>query len=89
MENHDENVVCPVTGGPLHREGAELVSSSGRRYQIDDGLPLFFVDENLDDSDNGGTFTAVTHNVQDFYENAPFPNYNNFDNVSVFVERAR
>jgi len=89
MESHDENVVCPVNGDPLHREGAELVSSSGRRYQIDDGLPLLFVDENLDDGDTSGTFTAVTHNVQDFYEDAPFPNYNSFDNVSVFVELAR
>ncbi len=89
MEIHDENVVCPVNGGPLRREGAELVSSSGRRYQIDDGLPLLFVDENLDHGDTSDTCRTITHNVQDFYEDAPFPNYNSFDNVSVFVERAR
>jgi len=65
------------------------VSSSGRRYQIDDGLPLLFVDETFDDTDTSGTFRAVTHNVQDFYEDAPFPKYNSFDSVSVFVEPAR
>ena len=47
------------------------------------------MDENVGDGDTSGTFRAVTHNVQDFYEDAPFPNYNSFDNVSVFVERAR
>ena len=89
MKIHDENLVCPVDGGPLHREGAELVSSSGRRYQIDDGVPLLFVDEPLDHGDTSDTFGTITHRVQDFYEDAPFPNYNAFDDLSVFVERAR
>ena len=89
MKIHDENLVCPVDGGPLHREGAELVSSSGRRYQIDDGVPLLFVDEHLDDRGTSDTSRTVTHHVQDFYEDAPFPNYNAFDDVSVFVDRAR
>jgi 2-polyprenyl-3-methyl-5-hydroxy-6-metoxy-1,4-benzoquinol methylase len=78
-------VICPVDGGPLQRDGDELVSSSGRRYKIDDGLPLLFVDEDL----GNGAGAAVTHRVQDFYEDAPFPNYNSFDSLSVFVERAR
>jgi 2-polyprenyl-3-methyl-5-hydroxy-6-metoxy-1,4-benzoquinol methylase len=89
MEIYDENVVCPVNGDPLHRDGSEFVSSSGRRYQIEGDLPLLFVDEHIDDGDTSGTSRTVTHNVQDFYEDAPFPNYNSFDNVSVFVERAR
>ena len=89
MKSYDENVICPVNGDALYREGSNWVSSSGRRYQIVDGLPLLFVDETFEDTDTSGTFRAVTHNVQDFYEDAPFPNYNSFDSVTVFVERAR
>jgi SAM-dependent methyltransferase len=89
MDIYDENVVCPVDGGQLHRAGSELVSSSGRRYQFEDGLPLLFVDEHFDNADGRSAPGAVTHEVQDFYEDAPFPNYNSFDSIGVFVERAR
>jgi 2-polyprenyl-3-methyl-5-hydroxy-6-metoxy-1,4-benzoquinol methylase len=30
----------------------------------------------------------VTHAVRDFYEDAPFPNYNGFDSLAAFVNRA-
>jgi len=89
VEIYDENVVCPVDAGPLYRDGSELVSSSGRRYQIVDGLPLLFVDESFDERETRPASSTVTHDVQNFYEDAPFPNYNSFDSVSGFVRRAR
>lgn len=30
----------------------------------------------------------VTEDVQEFYTDAPFPNYNNFDDMGVFLRRA-
>ncbi len=86
----DENVVCPVTGEELTLSGEELISSSGRRYAVADGIPLLYVDENAgaSASKKSSPETEVTHTVQDFYEDAPFPNYNTFDSVSTFVRQA-
>jgi uncharacterized protein YbaR (Trm112 family) len=73
MEIHDENVVCPVNGGSaLPGRDPNWCRLSGRRYQIEDGLPLLFVDEHIDDGDTSGTSRTVTHNVQEFCEDAPF-----------------
>jgi SAM-dependent methyltransferase len=86
----DENVVCPATGESLRDAGNGLVSSSGRKYGLASGIPLLFVDEEwaakaaAPDRDA----KAVTHSVQDFYEDAPFPNYNSFDDLAAFVRRA-
>jgi SAM-dependent methyltransferase len=85
----DENVVCPATGESLQPAGDGFAAPSGRNYAVADGIPLLFVDED-------GTANAapdrqakpVTHAVQDFYEDAPFPNYNSFDNLAAFVRRA-
>ena len=89
----DENIVCPATGTPLEMAGgSELAAASGRRYRLDGGIPLLFVDE--DGSAPEETVAAlanpakITHAVQDFYEHAPFPNYNSFDNIASFVKRA-
>jgi 2-polyprenyl-3-methyl-5-hydroxy-6-metoxy-1,4-benzoquinol methylase len=87
----DENIVCPATGEPLQRRAESLVAPSGRTYAISDGVPLLFVDEDASPAtptlpDRDGT--GVTHAVQDFYEDAPFPNYNSFDTLAAFVRRA-
>ncbi len=87
----DDNVVCPVTGEMLQAAGDRLAAPSGRQYAVSDGIPLLFVDE-----DGAAAKAAmpderaapVTHAVQDFYEDAPFPNYNSFDNLPAFVRRA-
>ncbi len=87
----DDNVVCPVTGEMLQAAGDRLAAPSGRQYAVSDGIPLLFVDE-----DGAAAKAAmpderaapVTHAVQDFYEYAPFPNYNSFDNLPAFVRRA-
>ena len=89
----DENIVCPATGEALAlQQDKWLVSSSGRRYPIIDEIPLLFVEEDgstpAETTKLLGTDGKVTHAVQDFYEKAPFPNYNNFDNIASFVKRA-
>jgi SAM-dependent methyltransferase len=87
----DENVVCPCTGDALDLVGDSLVSTSGRQYAVSDDIPLLFADEDCahaGQSGSGTTGTKVTHAVQNFYEEAPFPNYNSFDNAAQLVRRA-
>jgi SAM-dependent methyltransferase len=40
-----ENLRCPVDRGPLEQRDDVLVSSSGRRYPVVDGVPVMLVDE--------------------------------------------
>src|SRR5262249_16186909 len=67
-------------------------SPSGPCFPMPDGIPLLFVDEpagrRADAVPAEPAGTAVTHSVQDFYEDAPFPNYNNFDTLATFVRQA-
>jgi SAM-dependent methyltransferase len=74
-------LVCPLTGEPLKPEQNALVSSSGRRYPVEDGILRAFVNE-------GGSVDLASGTVQAFYEEAPFPNYNSFDTIESFVRAA-
>jgi 2-polyprenyl-3-methyl-5-hydroxy-6-metoxy-1,4-benzoquinol methylase len=88
----DTNVVCPLGGERLERVGYRLISTVGRQYDIRDDVPLLFVDEDRAAASAasvlGNLPDDVTHAVQNFYEDAPFPNYNNFDNLATFVRSA-
>jgi 2-polyprenyl-3-methyl-5-hydroxy-6-metoxy-1,4-benzoquinol methylase len=74
-------LACPVTGEPLTFAGDAFVTPSGRKYPVEDGILRAIV--NVD-----GSAAAATETVQGFYEEAPFPNYNNFDTVASFVRAA-
>jgi 2-polyprenyl-3-methyl-5-hydroxy-6-metoxy-1,4-benzoquinol methylase len=71
-------LVCPRTNQVLRREGDAFISPDGRRYQVEEGILKAFVA--ADDS--------ATETVQAFYEEAPFPNYNDFDTVASFIKAA-
>jgi hypothetical protein len=77
----DPCVVCPVTGQPLFRDDGTLKTADGTKsYVDDDGFYRLFVSEEGSD--------ATTGEVLDFYTETPFPNYNDFDDVATFVQRA-
>jgi 2-polyprenyl-3-methyl-5-hydroxy-6-metoxy-1,4-benzoquinol methylase len=71
-------LVCPRTHQPLKRDGDAYVAPDGHRYALEEGILRAFVA--ADDS--------ATETVQAFYEEAPFPNYNNFDTVASFIKAA-
>jgi hypothetical protein len=87
----DDNIVCPIDGTALQQVGDRLVSQSGREYEISDRIQLLYADEThapLPAAPRKGMEDAVTHKVQDFYEDAPFPNYNDYDTLASFVRQA-
>jgi SAM-dependent methyltransferase len=89
-DSFDENVVCPVDNKPLRRSGDRLISVEGRQYRIVDDIALLFAEEALDSDAvlRGGGRNNVTREVKAFYEDAPFPDYNTFDNLASFVRSA-
>jgi SAM-dependent methyltransferase/uncharacterized protein YbaR (Trm112 family) len=79
----DSILVCPISGAPLRDERTRLVAPD-HSYSIEDEIPLLFVGE----AQNNGQRQPVTNKVQHFYEDAPFPNYNEFDNIRAFLKSA-
>src|SRR5438552_4029026 len=72
-----ENLRCPVDMRPLRwleSESALLSSDGARRYPVADGIPCLFAPNVWPD----GT-SDVTDMVKAFYEETPFPNYDDLD----------
>jgi carbamoyltransferase len=81
----DELLACPCgSGRSLRRVGGELVSACGHRFPVTDGIPqLFWPHDTLDAP------TDVTERVKAFYEETPFPNYDDHDSTRSLIEKAR
>ena len=84
---YDPILVSPLSGKDLLFTEAALVTADGaERYPVEDGIPRLFLEEQSAD-DQGRMRDAVTRTVQAFYEETPFPNYNDFDTLSSFIQR--
>lgn len=84
---HDiEDVLeCPITRRPMRLVGDQfVVPGTDRRYDAVGGIPHCFVP---DDPAQPGP--DVTTAVKEFYEQTPFPNYNDFDSRESLAARAR
>jgi len=76
---------CPETGRPLHPEGGSLaVDGSDRRYGASDGIPNLFVPTTA-----SAGHVDVTEMVKAFYEETPFPNYDDLDSRESLGRKAR
>lgn len=74
---------CPACGSDLEVDGAALACTGCRRsFPIEGGIPLLFVDE-------GDPAADVTDRVKAFYEENPFPNYEDLDSRWTLRDKAR
>jgi SAM-dependent methyltransferase len=77
-------IACPISGQRLIATPAGWITASGEhRYPVEDGIPRFFVPT---DAPAGAD---VTRQVQAFYEETPFPNYDDLDSRDSLIEKAR
>jgi SAM-dependent methyltransferase len=80
-----DTLQCPITGGPLVAVEDGWRSADGQQhYRVDHGIPHLFVpvDPTMSDRD-------VTEMVKAFYEDTPFPNYDDIDSRETLVIKAR
>jgi carbamoyltransferase len=85
-----EAVLRDVWCSPCHQ--AELVfrgehvlcTTCGRRYPVEDGIPQLFYPHETLANDND-----VTEMVKAFYEETPFPNYDDHDSVRSLIDKSR
>ena len=76
----------PCCQAEILTSGGPSVSCSrcGRDYPIEDGIPLMFAPH-----DGFGKGEDVTEQVKSFYEETPFPNYDDHDSVRSLIEKSR
>jgi len=82
-----EKLRCPVDMRPLRwiEDDGVLVSSDGaRRYPVVDGIPCLFAPNEWPQGKSD-----VTDMVKSFYEETPFPNYDELDGRESLLTKAR
>ncbi len=85
LDQYIEILQCPSCEGDLARNADSLACQCcGQGFEIADGIPLLFWP--TDDDDASGDISEV---VKAFYEETPFPNYDDFDNVASLRRKAR
>lgn len=85
LERYREALCCPHCGGNLLiRDASVRCGCCGRTYPIKAGIPMMFCPNewHTDKQD-------VTETIRSFYEENPFPNYDDFDSVGSLIEKAR
>lgn len=82
-----DHLRCPVDMRPLRwieREDVLVSSDGARRYPVVDGIPCLFAPNEWPDGK-----ADVTDLVKSFYEETPFPNYDDLDRRELLVTKAR
>lgn len=77
-------LVCPACGSRFREGAGELVcADSAHRFEIDSGIPLLFWPNDWDGKED------VTRIVKSFYEENPFPNYDDLESAQSLREKAQ
>ena len=77
---------CPACGRPLAGDDVDLrCASCSMRFPITDGIPRLFLMRRED----GLPANDVTESVKAFYEENPFPNYDETDTLRALIEKSR
>ncbi len=86
MQPWQDVLRCPCgCGGSLTDAGESMLSGGcGRRFPITDGIPQLYWPH-----DSAGDPGDVTERVKAFYEETPFPNYDDHDSTRSLIEKAR
>ncbi|MDP8246172.1 MAG: methyltransferase domain-containing protein [Candidatus Hinthialibacter antarcticus] len=79
----DDLLICPKTGAPMRLQGDAYVSEGDDsvRFPIEEGFLRAFVPHEGADED-------ITQKMKAFYEEHPFPNYDDIDSVGSLIEKS-
>lgn len=76
---------CPICGGDMEVDEREIkCKSSDHVFPAENGIPQLFVANNWESDKKD-----ITDKVKRFYEETPFPNYDDFDSISALIEKSR
>ena len=85
LEQNLDILCCPRCIGDLQVEGEALrCSACGHTFEIAGNIPLLFAP-----NDWASAQPDVTEPMKEFYEETPFPNYEEFDSTDSLMNKAR
>ena len=73
-------VKCPKCASPLDVSKQVACTHCNTKYEIHNGIPLMFTPSEFD--------TNITQVMKSFYEENPFPNYEDFETLADLVQKA-
>ena len=86
FEKHTGIFQDPRTRGQIALRAGELVvTETGYCFEANDGIPNFYVEV---DPTTGSRVNAVSDSVRSFYEETPFPNYDELDSRQSLQTKA-
>lgn len=84
LQQYKDILCCPSCGSDLVFTNGIIECTRCRKvYQTSNGIPLLFIPD-----DYGSPRKNVTTAVKSFYEEHPFPNYDDLDDAASLIERA-
>lgn len=85
IDRYADLLCCPRCAAPLELDAHDVrCTGCDQRFPVDDGIPLLYWPTEWDPAK-----PDVTEDVRAFYEETPFPNYDDFDDVGSLMEKAR
>lgn len=85
FEANKDILCCSACGGDLTRgDGSFSCTSCGRLFPDQDGIPSLFMPNEWKDAHED-----VTEKIKAFYEENPFPRYDDFDSAATLIDKAR
>lgn len=77
--------MCPICGGDLEITGRQIKCPKCQScYEVKNNIPLLFQPNDWNSSKKD-----ITDAEKEFYENTPFPNYEDFESVGDLVQKAK
>jgi uncharacterized protein YbaR (Trm112 family) len=74
---------CPYCRGALTLEASIHCVACGHAFPIENGIPRLYAPDDPESSDE-----KLTERVRTFYEETPFPNYEDFESIQDLVNKA-
>lgn len=85
IETYLDRLCCPGCGADLALETEQLVCSGcGHAFELGEQIPRLFWPNEW-----GGDHEDVTERIRAFYEETPFPNYDELDSAASLLDKAR
>lgn len=78
--------ICPECRNNIKIESRNIKCvSCNRFYEVENGIPNFFILKSC----NNVLKNDITEKIKNFYEKTPFPNYEDFEDVSTLIQKAK